>query len=163
MKSLRLLALHAVCLKHARPRTAQRFSMRTSSLPVPPRPQAQALTTMRGLRPQEVSCWLRRRDESKVSEHALVDNTPLNTKSLSCFSRHRRDNTCTWACISRRRLFPDQQSPEAGVARRAHDVRLLATSALLHVRRPLRRRCASFARGRRRWRRCRDGRAAKWK
>ena len=39
-KSLHLLALNALCLKHARPRTAQRISMRTSSLPVPPRPQA---------------------------------------------------------------------------------------------------------------------------
>ena len=29
-----------------------------------------------------MSCWLLRRDESKVSEHALVDNTPLDTKSL---------------------------------------------------------------------------------
>ena len=32
--------------------------------------------------------------------------TLLSTPNLPCFSRHRRDNTCTWACISRRRLFP---------------------------------------------------------
>ena len=43
VKSLHLLTLNALCLNLARPCTAQRFCMRTSSLPVPPRPQAPSL------------------------------------------------------------------------------------------------------------------------
>ena len=84
---------------------------------------------MRGLRPQEVSCWLRRRDESKVSEHALVDNTPLDTKSLLLLpsqARHYLHNGHAFEGVV---YFP--QSPQAGVARRAQNVRLLLTMHLL--------------------------------
>ena len=97
-------ALHCATILHAHELT----SCASSSAGTKP------LSLMRGLRLQEVSCWLRRRAESKVSVLALVVISPL-ISNLSCFFRLRRVNSCSWACISGRRLFPGLQSPLAGV------------------------------------------------